>query len=192
VAGAALRKRGSDYFNPDEVTRRIITADPGITREEANSAAWLEGKRLLERSIAEKLDLAFETTLGGNTIAALLEQAAESGLDVHVWFVGLTSPELHIARVRARVAKGGHDIPESKIRERYNRSRTNLIHLLPKLASLRLYDNSEEGDPAKEGPDPKLILHVAEKRIVEVCPPEEVPAWAKSIVGAALRLSPSL
>jgi len=189
VGGAALRKAGADYYNPDEATRRLVVANPGITLEEANSMAWREGKRLLEHAIAEKLDLAFETTLGGHTITALLERAAESGLDVRVWYVGLESPELHIARVRARVAKGGHDIPQGKIRERYDRSRVNLIRLLPRLTSLRLYDNSEEGDPTTEGPRPKLILHLDEGRIVQIVPLREVPRWAKPIVVATLRRS---
>jgi predicted ABC-type ATPase len=191
VAGAALRKGGADYFNPDEVTRDHLAAHPGITLETANSWAWTEGTRLLERAIVERRDFTFETTLGGNTITALLERAVESGLHVHVWYVGLDSPELHLARVRARVAKGGHDIPEAKIRERYDRSRTNLVRLLPKLNSLHLYDNSEEGDPAREGPKPKLILHVGDGRILESCPLDEVPHWAKLIVEAAVQLSSS-
>jgi predicted ABC-type ATPase len=187
VGGAAFRQAGAEYFNPDEVARRIVTGDPGMTIERANSIAWLEGMSLLERAIDEKLDLAFETTLGGNTIAALLRRAAETGLDLRVWYVGLASPELHIARVRARVAKGGHDIPEGKIRERYDRSRANLIHLLPSLTSLRLYDNSEQGDPATEGPRPRLILHLEDGQVVQVLPMSEVPRWAKPIVIAALR-----
>jgi predicted ABC-type ATPase len=186
VAGAAFRQAGADYFNPDETARRLVAADPGMTLEQANINAWHEGKRLLECAIEKKLDLTFETTLGGNTIAALLQRAAKTGLDVRVWYAGLSSPELHIARVRARVAKGGHDIPESKIRERYHRSRANLINLLPWLTSLRLYDNSEEGDPATEGPRPKLILSLDEGRIVQVLPMSEVPQWAEPIVAAAL------
>lgn len=185
VAGAALKRGGADYFNPDEAARRLVAAMPGIASEQANSIAWREGKRLLEHAIEQKLDLTFETTLGGNTIAALLQRAAEAGLDVRVWYVGLSSPELHIARVRARVARGGHDIPESKIRERYDRSRANLIRLLPRLTALHLYDNSEEGDPATGGPMPKLILHLDERRIVQVLPISEVPQWAKPIVIAA-------
>ena len=61
--------------------------------------------------------------------------------------MGLASTELHIARVRSRVARGGHDIPEEKIRERYARSLLNLILVLPKLTELRVYDNSHEADP---------------------------------------------
>jgi len=37
-------------------------------------------------------------------------------------------PEQHIARVEARVAAGGHPIPEEKIRERYPRAQLNLIN----------------------------------------------------------------
>lgn len=189
VAGAAFRQSGTDYFNPDEATRRILAAHPGISLQEANSAAWLQGKRLLERAIVERLGFAFETTLGGNTIPRLLETALDSGLAVRVWYVGLESPELHIARVRARVAEGGHDVGEAQIRERYHRSRVNLIALLPKLTELRVYDNSEEGNPALGvAPRPRLVLHVVNATLVEVCSLEQVPPWAKPIVRAAIRL----
>ena len=106
-----FRQAGADYFNPDEATARILAANPDISNADANSAAWHEGKRLLERAIAERLDFAFETTLGGHTISALLHEALAAGVEVRMWFVGLSSPELHIARVRVRVARGGHDIP---------------------------------------------------------------------------------
>lgn len=188
VAGVAIRARGGEYFNPDEAARQIQRAEPGIDVVEANSRAWTEGKRLLENAIARRQKFAFETTLGGNTIPALLRRAHDAGLDVRVWYVGLDSPERHIARVKARVARGGHDIPESKIRERYDRSRQNLIHLLPALAELWVFDNSEEGDSTQGRiADPKLILHALDGRIVETCDVGEVPGWAKPIFVAALR-----
>src|ERR1035437_2289670 len=109
IVGAMLRDAGADYFNPDEAARRIRAADPRLTAAEANSTAWHEGKRLLERAIAGRLDFAFESTLGAATIPALLAKAASLGIEVRVWYLGLSSPELHVARVRTRVAKGGHD-----------------------------------------------------------------------------------
>ena len=126
-----FRQSGTEYFNPDEAALRILSANPAITQEKANGAAWKEGKRLLERAIGERCNFAIETTLGGRTLAALLEKALLQGIEVRVWYVGLDSPELHMARVRARVQRGGHDIPEAKIRERYARSIWNLIQLLP-------------------------------------------------------------
>lgn len=190
VAGAMFRRSGADYFDPDEATARILAANPGIATAEANSAAWHTGQRLLERAIAERLDFAFETTLGGHTISARLQQALEVGIEVRIWFVGLRSPELHMARVRARVARGGHDVPEAKIRERYVRSRLNLIELMPRLTELRVFDNSLEANPhAGLAPQPRLILHLEKRRIVEMVDLAETPEWAKALVAVAMRVS---
>lgn len=187
IAGATIRARGADYFNPDEAARLILSANPGIDPVEANSRAWLQGKRLLERAISARADYAFETTLGGNTIPALLEQASDQGFAVRVWYVGLEGAELHLARVRARVAAGGHDIPEAKIRERYDGSRRNLIRLLPKLAELSLFDNSAEGDPERgDTPRPLMVLSMLDGRILATCPLPEVPEWAKPVFVGAL------
>jgi predicted ABC-type ATPase len=188
IAGAMLLRQRVEYFNPDEAARRILAANPGISQTQANGAAWHEGKRLLERAIAERLDFAFETTLGGRTITALLERAASRGFEVRIWYVGLDGPELHIARVRARVAKGGHDIPEPRIRERYDASRLNLIRLLPGLSELWVYDNSKEADPdAGVAPEPRLVLHVRHGAIVGPRDLSRTPEWAKAIVAAAMK-----
>ena len=190
VAGAIFRRSGADYFNPDDATVRILAANPGISAADANSAAWHQGKRLLERAIAERLEFAFETTLGGHTISALLHEALAAGIEVRIWFVGLSSPELHMARVRSRVARGGHDIPEDKIRERYDRSRINLIELMPRLTELRVYDNSFEADPhAGRAPQPTLILHLANGKVVEMVELSETPQWVKALLAAAIKIS---
>jgi predicted ABC-type ATPase len=101
----------------------------------------------------------------------------------------MSSPELHISRIRSRVAKGGHDIPVATIRERYDGSRLNLIRLMPKLTELRVYDNTREGDPdAGVAPQPKLILHWARGKIIRLCKLAHTPEWAKAIAAAAIGL----
>lgn len=182
---------GVEYFDPDSATQRIFSANTGLSLAEANSAAWGHGKSLLERAIAERLDFAFETTLGGNTITGLLQSALRGGIEVRMSYVGLNSPDLHIQRVRSRVRAGGHDIPEDRIRERYVKSRLNLARLLPTLTELRLYDNSEEADPKNgQAPRPRFLLHCLRGKIIMMCGLEEVPEWAKPIFALALRLPP--
>lgn len=190
IAGAMLIARGVEYFNPDAAAALIAGANPGITLEEAQSAGWYEGRRLLELAIAERLDFAFETTLGGTTITALLETAIASKIEVRVWYVGLDSIERHIGRVRARVETGGHDIPEEKIRERYPRSLMNLILLMPKLTELRVYDNSKEADPLTGAtPSPRLLVHLDRGKLASVCELAATPGWAKPLVLTALKIS---
>lgn len=189
IGGAALHAFGADYYNPDEAARDIRAANPGVSQIEANSAAWHQGKRLLEQAIAKRLDFAIETTLGASTIPRLLAEAASQGIEIRMWYVGLANPELHIERVRARVRRGGHDIPEADIRRRYEHSRLNLIELLPQLTALRVYDNSADADPASgKTPTPLLVLHMERGKVIAPADLSKTPAWAKPIVAAALTM----
>lgn len=189
LGGAILRASGADYFNPDEVAGRIRGLAPELGQREANAVAWREGRRLLERAIAKRLDFAFETTLGGATMPRLLAQAGALGYGLRIWYIGLESVEQHRARVAARVARGGHDIPEADIRRRFEASRRNLIHLLPMISALRLFDNSIEADPAAgRVPKPRLLLDLADGRSRSLAKAAHIPDWARPIVAAALKL----
>lgn len=188
IGGAALHSRDVPYFNPDLAARALQEAHPGLGLESANGQAWEIGRGMLERALHEGLNYAFETTLGAATITGMLLDGAARGAQIHVWYAGLASVELHMRRVQERVVAGGHDIPEQKIRERYTSSRANLIRLIPVLASLRVYDNSAQGDPkAGKAPKPVLLLHMAQGSIVSLAPLAEIPDWAKPIVVAAMQ-----
>jgi hypothetical protein len=100
---------------------------------------------------------------------------------------------MHIQRVRARVANGGHDIPQDKIRERWVGSRINLIRLMPQLSRLQVFDNSTEAAPGQDIPDPVLVLEMVEGRVsypaqddTQVL--ESIPEWARPIVQAAMEI----
>jgi predicted ABC-type ATPase len=192
IGESEFNRQGSPVFNPDTVAQQIRTLHPDIPLHLANAHAWQIGKSLLEQAIAEGRDYRFETTLGGNTIARLLEQAARGGHRLHLWFCGLASPELHLKRVRSRVAHGGHDIPEEKIRERWNGSRQNLIRLLPLIDHLRVYDNSANADPAVgQRPHPILLLEMQRKKITAPADLCGAPDWAQPIIAAAIHLHTS-
>lgn len=193
IGGQAFRAAGIPYFNPDDAAREAIAIASAygrpMTQGEANAWAWNEGVTRLRRAIAEHGNYALETTLGGDTIVGLLLEAADAGLAVNVWFVGLDSVELHVARVRQRVARGGHDIPRADIERRHVRGRLNLIRLLPELHQLLVYDNSTQADAG--GPanvEPRLLLGTVDGRITGSADFSATPAWAKPIVAVALNV----
>lgn len=189
VGGARIRALGAHYFNPDDAARRIRAEQPRLTQPQANSLAWHEGRRLLERAIAERLDYAFESTLGASTLPRMLADAADDGAHVWVWYVGLDSAERHLARVKARVAGGGHDIPEADIRRRWDHSRQNLVALMPRLTRLWVYDNSLEADPRRgKAPRPRQLLEMEAGRIVAPKDIAATPDWAKPIVARGMQL----
>jgi predicted ABC-type ATPase len=190
VGGHLLERAGLSWFNPDTYARELI-AQSGCEQAQANAAAWQEGMRRLDEALEHGSNYAFETTLGGRTVPARIEAAARTH-DVLIWFCGLSSPEQHIARVKARVASGGHDIPEAKIRERYPAALENLIALMPYLAHLQVYDNSVDVARGKAIPDPALVAEMASGKLVwpdDLESLERTPEWAKPLLEAALLLS---
>lgn len=187
IIGMFMRQHGGEYFNADEWARVLREREPALEQTDANALAWRAGREMLEAAIEQGRDYTFETTLGGNTIPLLISRAAARGHRVTLWFVGLDRPEAHIDRVRARVQRGGHDIPEARIRERFDRSIENLITLLPHIHELKLFDNSTEVDlPGGEAPRVRALLHVRGEEILSSVPLTEVPDWAKPVFAAFL------
>ena len=183
VAGANLRYNGADYFNPDELARELRADNPSLAETEANAQAWQMGYEQLLCAIEEGQDYLFETTLGGNTICHTLHDAIDQGEAVRVFFVGLASPELHIARVAARVSRGGHPIPESKIRERWVSSIHNLMGLIPRCAAVTVFDNSAEDTGS--GPDPVCLFALQGDQFARP-PVRPMPNWAKPLASVAI------
>jgi predicted ABC-type ATPase len=188
VGGELVRASGGQFFNPDLAALMLREADPELSEEEANSLAWREMVRLLQVAIDENRSFVFETTLGGSTIPQLLWDAAASGIEVRIWFVALASAELHVERVRQRVLGGGHDIPELRIRDRYDSSRVHLTDLLQVVKEVRVFDNSKPRPQGYEVAEPTMLLHMLDRQIVWAVALPEVPDWARPILTAAFEV----
>ncbi|AWH53383.1 hypothetical protein C1924_09435 [Stenotrophomonas sp. ESTM1D_MKCIP4_1] len=191
VGGHVLREAGLDWFNPDTFARGLRELS-GLSQGEANAQAWQEGVNRIRDALDQRRNHAFETTLGGNSIAALLHEASHSH-DVLMWFCGLSSPEQHIARVQARVRSGGHPINEADIRRRWPLAQQNLVRLMPVLAQLQVYDNSADAAPGEAVPDPQLLLQMEGGEVLypdadDLAQLASTPAWAAPLLEAALRL----
>lgn len=189
IAGEFFAARAAGaYFNPDLAARAMVDRD-GVTLAEANARAWNLGFELLNRAIERNEDFSFETTLGGNSITQALLRAEASGLDLFIFYVGLDSPERHIARVAARITRGGHAIAAEKIRERYPKSLANLIKLLGYASEVRVYDNSAESTDGR--PRARLVFSMSQQQIMKPGLDELVttaPEWSRPIVAAAIRI----
>jgi predicted ABC-type ATPase len=79
----------------------------------------------------------FETVFSHPGKVSFIEKANKQGYRTYLYFVSTNSPEINIERIKQRVSQGGHDVPESKIRERYKRSLGNLLPAM-KLAYSKL------------------------------------------------------
>ena len=51
-----------------------------------------------------------------------LKRATEKNFKTYLYFICTPDPQINISRVQTRVLKGGHDVPQDKIRNRFYRS----------------------------------------------------------------------
>lgn len=73
---------------------------------------------------------------------AMLEEARGRGFEVWLFFIGISSRELSAARVRERVSsRGGHDVPQDRIRSRFPRTLANLPRAVAAASVAVLLDN---------------------------------------------------
>jgi len=123
----------------------------GLSPFAPERAAILGGRLMLEQihSLAERgLDFGFETTLSGKTYVKLLQDMRKGRYLIHIFFLWITNVKLALERIELRIRNGGHHIPESIVRRRFDRSLPNFLQFYKPLAdSWAIFDNS--GDAPK-------------------------------------------
>src|SRR5216684_7307368 len=129
--------------------KNFINADmiaQGMSPFSPEAAAVRAGRLVLSeiRFFARRRDtFAFETTLSGRSYLRLIRELKKQGYKVHFFFLWVKSVDVALSRVKDRVLKGGHDMPESVIRRRFGRSIRNfLAEYRPLADSWYLFDNS--------------------------------------------------
>jgi predicted ABC-type ATPase len=127
--------------NPDLLTERIQQSE-GLSISEANRAAVERIETWIESSIDVHKSIGVETVLSTDKYRRLVAHAKRRGFVVWLIYVVLDSPERNIERVRLRVKKGGHAVPEDKIRARYVRSLQQFPWFLDQADRAWIYDNS--------------------------------------------------
>jgi predicted ABC-type ATPase len=169
ILNELLLTRGVTVLNPDQIAK--VEIDQGASPSEANSRAWHTNVGKLEDVRDHGGNFAFETTLGGRTITRLLQEIVARGGTVRIYYIGLESADLHVKRVEERVKRGGHAIPEERIRARYSSSLEHLARLMREVRTVRIYDNTAE---------PRHVASIAAGKLTEVT--DRCPEWARGVI----------
>ena len=132
-------------INPDLLTQHIVEHE-ALALEAANLAAVQRIELWLNTSLEVYQTIGVETVLSSSKYRVLVERAQDRGFEVRMMFVLLQSADLQLERVRIRVANGGHDVPEDKLRSRRTRSFEQLAWFAGRVDRLTIFDNSA-GEP---------------------------------------------
>lgn len=173
-------------FLPDELRLpTFANADliaAGLSPFAPDRAALDAGRIMLRRIrelVAARADLAFETTLSGRSYAALFRDMRAAGYRIDLEFLWISDLAVCRDRIRQRVAKGGHDVPDDVQRRRFHLGLRNLATLYrPLIDHWRLVDNTggsprvvcEETDGRLSACEPALLAQVERSAGIQLMP----------------------
>ena len=128
-------------INPDLLTVRLKDAE-NLDLLAANLAAVQRIEAWLDKSIEVHQTIGVETVLSSPKYRRLVEKAKAHDFEVCFVYVYLRTVEMQLERIRARVAKGGHDVPPDKVKERRKRSFEQMPWFFWKADCAWIFDNS--------------------------------------------------
>jgi predicted ABC-type ATPase len=156
----------TQFVNADLIAEGLAAFDP-------EGAALTAGKVMLSRirGLANsRTTFAFETTLAGKSYARWLVELIQQGYLFHIIFLWLPSPEFALERVRDRIRRGGHAVPERTVHRRFHAGLRNFFSLYQPMADTwRIFDNSG-------APPPSLISAGRGQNVTLI---EDATTWAQ-------------
>jgi predicted ABC-type ATPase len=155
----------SVFVNADEIARQRWPVDPATHSYEAARVAADTRARLIEL----RRSFIAETVFSHPSKLDLIDSAHAASYTV-VLHVLLVSEELAVERVKHRVKAGGHEVPEDKIRQRYQRLWPLAVTAIARCDSATVYDNS-----ALKGPC--IVAQMSGGKLVGAA---TWPVWAPS------------
>lgn len=145
-------------FLPEEMRcREFVNADliaAGLSPFAPDAVSFQAGRIMLNRLrelFESRQSFSFETTLTGYGYAHLLREMKEAGYRIRLDYLWIPNLDITRNRVKQRVQKGGHDIPDEVQQRRFGKGlRLLLEHYRPLLNDWRIYDNT--------GQEPHLVV----------------------------------
>jgi predicted ABC-type ATPase len=131
--------RCREFVNADLIAAGLSPFAPDTVAFEAGRIMLRRLRELFER----REDFSFETTLTGFGYTHLLREMRDAGYRIHLDYLWIPDLDVVRNRVKQRVQKGGHDIPDEVQRRRFGKGlRLLLEHYRPLVHFWRIYDNS--------------------------------------------------
>jgi predicted ABC-type ATPase len=147
--GAGKTTFAREFLPREAGVLHFVNADliaAGLSPLKPELAAVAAGRMVLseiDRLAGARQSFAFESTLAGQTYLPRLRRWRASGYRIEIFFLQLDSPQLALARIRARVKQGGHDVPRAAVLRRFERGWKNFqSHYRPLADAWAVYDNS--------------------------------------------------
>ncbi|MDR2616868.1 MAG: zeta toxin family protein [Endomicrobium sp.] len=130
------------FLNADETAKNISSDSLQQVRIEAGK----EVLKNLEMLLNKGASIVIESTLSGKFLIKIIKQAKKLGYKVILIYTFVDTPDICIERIKDRVNKAGHFVPDEDVNRRFYRSIVNFINIYQKIVNAWiLYYNMENG-----------------------------------------------
>ncbi|MES1204122.1 MAG: zeta toxin family protein [Pseudomonadota bacterium] len=136
-------------INPDQAAAALRADRADLSPDALALEAAQRSDAQLDEAIIERRPVLVETVLSSDKFIERVDRATAAGYWIGLVFMLLQHPGINVMRVAARVAQGGHDVPEDRIRARWSRSLMRLPVFARRANSFWVLDNSVKQGPAR-------------------------------------------
>lgn len=161
-----LVELGLRFVNADNLARQLdldpykaAAAADRVRRELAQMRESFVFETVFSDPVGEKVDF--------------LKSLEADGFKVVLCYIGISAADVSEQRVAMRVSKGGHDVPSTKIQERYARTLSNLKLAIGQLGDVMVFDNDDLDYPYR------LVAKCAYGSVGELG--TQVPEWLRGL-----------
>ena len=142
MARELVAKRGIAFVNADDIAMKL-TAGGDVAKVRLRAGKLFFAK--LYDCIDSGLSFAVETTLAGKYFVRIIEKLRKNGYEVILIYIFVENHQQAIDRVRLRVAKGEHNVPDEDVIRRFGRSKKNFWDIYKNLADFwKMFISSED------------------------------------------------
>ena len=160
------------YINPDNIAQNVFG---DWNSKDAVLKAAQKATELRYDCLERRIDFVFETVFSAEEKLTFLQKAKEAGFFIRLFYVCTDDPAINIRRIYQRYLNGGHEVPMSKVTDRYYKSLINMSKAIKFVVRAYIYDNSVDDR------DPQLLFRT-ESGVMRKRYTDDFPEWTKPLI----------
>lgn len=161
----------AEFVNADLLAQAAL-GRWSTTRADAELGQSLAEQRR-EALIADRQSLVLESTFSHPSKLDLVDQVLGAGYRLVLYHLNVRDADFAVERVADREVLGGHPVPETNVRQRYDRNQPLIRQAMLRADHGFVFDNSEDGSP------PRRLITFAAGQVSDVVEP--LPDWAAAL-----------
>lgn len=130
-----------NYLSADDIAKQLDSKNFNNVRLKAGKEFFIR----MQKNVENKNNILIESTLSGIYLKRMIPGFQRNKYSVSIVFVFVDSVSVCLNRIKERILKGGHNVPDEDVIRRFKKSNDNFWNYYRNIADdWYLYSNSED------------------------------------------------